>query len=305
MTTPPLGLQRSDLSALCRSAAEVSAAGQRRMKLLVRCELLTLIGAGAAGVQGLRLGPSDLDVLAAVAGVLFLISLSCLTYRSITKPENSWYGGRAGAESVRTLAWRFAVGGDPFPTDLLERDVADRYLDRLDQVLDQLRDFDLAATRPDERELTAAMKRVRAAPFEIRRTVYQRDRIENQIRWYASTAARHEKRAKVWLRASALASLLGVVAAGLRLFGVLDLDLLGVAASCASAAVAWNQLNQNRTLAVAYRVTGQELAIIRDRAEQVIEQQWATFVSDAEDAISREHTLWLARHGHPGLRRPE
>jgi hypothetical protein len=27
----------------------------------------------------------------------------------------------------------------------------------------------------------------------------------------------------------------------------------------------------------------------------------ATFVSDSEDAISREHTLWLARHRHPGL----
>jgi hypothetical protein len=41
--------------------------------------------------------------------------------------------------------------------------------------------------------------------------------------------------------------------------------------------------------------------IIRDRSEHVTEQEWATFVSDAEDAVSREHTLWLARHGHPDL----
>jgi hypothetical protein len=31
--------------------------------------------------------------------------------------------------------------------------------------------------------------------------------------------------------------------------------------------------------------------IIRDRSEHVTEQEWATFVSDAEDAVSHERTL--------------
>jgi hypothetical protein len=39
-----------------------------------------------------------------------------------------------------------------------------------------------------------------------------------------------------------------------------------------------------------------------DRMPNVDEVRWAAFVSDAEDAVSREHMMWLARRGHPGLR---
>jgi SMODS and SLOG-associating 2TM effector domain 1 len=53
----------------------------------------------------------------------------------------------------------------------------------------------------------------------------------------------------------------------------------------------------------AYRLTARELAIVRDRIDTTDDTTWAAFVSDAEDAVSREHTMWLARHGHPGLRR--
>jgi hypothetical protein len=36
-----------------------------------------------------------------------------------------------------------------------------------------------------------------------------------------------------------------------------------VAEACASAAIAWNQLNQNRNLVCDYRITTRELGIIR------------------------------------------
>jgi hypothetical protein len=45
-------------------------------------------------------------VFAAVAGVLFLVSLFALAYRGWSRPEDQWYLGRAGAESVRTLGRR-------------------------------------------------------------------------------------------------------------------------------------------------------------------------------------------------------
>jgi len=51
-------------------------------------------------------------------------------------------------------------------------------------------------------------------------------------------------------------------------------------------------------LIVAALATARELSIIRDRIDWVDEAEWPQFVSDSEDAISREHTMWLARHGH-------
>lgn len=187
----------------------------------------------------MRVGPAGLDVFAALAGLLFLVSLGSLILRGLTKPEESWYAG---------------------------------------------------------------MRRLRAAGFAERRDVYVRDRVEDQITWYTARADTHERAAERWLRVAALASLAGVVVAALRMVGTVDLDLLGVAGACASAAIAWNQLNQNRNLVSAYRVTAGELKIIRERTNTVTEDRWAAFVSDAEDAVSREHTLWLARHGHPGAR---
>jgi hypothetical protein len=146
------------------------------------------------------------------------------------------------------------------------------------------------------------MQQVRNAPFTDRRAVYLRDRVKNQIDWYADRANRHDRAARIWLAVSVVASAGGVVVAVLRTLGVVDADLLGVAAAIATAAIAWNQLNQNRNLVAAYRLTARELSIIRDRVPNVDEVRWAAFVSDAEDAVSREHTMWLARHGHPGLR---
>jgi SMODS and SLOG-associating 2TM effector domain 3/SMODS and SLOG-associating 2TM effector domain 1 len=304
MTAPSPGLRRQDLSAIGRSASDVSARGQRVTKRLIRTELLTLILAGVAGLSTFRVGPAHLDVPAAVAGALFLVSLSSLIYRSLRKPEWDWYSGRAAAESVRTLAWCYAVGGKPFPSELPDDDAAKRYLDRLAAILRELQATGLAATAPTDSELTPAMKTMRAASFADRRAAYRRDRIQDQIDWYTSRAGQHERAADFWLRAAAAVSVLGVVAAVLRLVGAFDIDVLGVAAACATAAIAWNQLNQNRNLVTAYRVTARELAIIRDRLDYVDESEWATFVSDAEEAVSREHTLWLARHGHTGTGHP-
>ena len=301
MSPDPLRLQRADLPAVCRSAADLSARGQRRTKRLVRVELLAVILAGVAGLWSLRVGPARLDVLAAVAGLLFAVSLGAVLLRGYLRPEQEWYAGRAGAESIRTLAWRYAVGGDPFPVDGSTAHAA-TFLDRLRAILGQLTELELAATGPEERELTPALEQVRAAGFAQRRAVYRRDRVENQIGWYLARADRHDRRANLWWSASVLSSAAGLVVAGLRVFGVVNLDLLGVAGACASAAVAWNQLNQNRALVAAYRLTARELNIIRDRVDHVDEPDWPLFVSDAEDAVSREHTMWLARHGHPGIR---
>lgn len=297
-----LRIRRADLPATCRGAADASAAGQRQTKALVRVELVGLVLAGVAGLQSLRVGSDGIDVLAAAAGALFLVSLVALTYRGWSKPENQWYLGRAGAESARTMAWRYAVGGDPFPMTMPAASAANAFLDRLAEILAELGELALPPAGPGEREMTDPMRRVRAAAFTQRRAVYLRDRVENQIDWYTGRAGRHDRAARVWLTVSVVASAAGVVVAVLRVVGVLDLDLLGVAAAVATAAIAWNQLNQNRNLVAAYRLTARELSIIRDRVPNTDEASWAAFVSDAEDAVSREHTMWLARHGHPGLR---
>jgi hypothetical protein len=95
------------------------------------------------------------------------------------------------------------------------------------------------------------------------------------------------------------------VAGLVRFAGLWNLDVLGLAAAAFGSISAWIQLNQYRTLETSYAVAQQELLIIIERLETVSEDKWALFVSDAEDAISREHSMWLARRGHPGRGLPE
>jgi hypothetical protein len=81
--------------------------------------------------------------------------------------------------------------------------------------------------------------------------------------------------------------------------GWIDIDILGVAAAGAAAGTAWIQLKQHRTLAASYALAAQELSLALVRLENARDDEhWALEVSDAEEAISREHTMWLARHGH-------
>jgi hypothetical protein len=79
---------------------------------------------------------------------------------------------------------------------------------------------------------------------------------------------------------------------------VIDLDLLGFGAAVAAGLIAWEQTRQDDRNAAAYSIAAQELASIKSLApEQADETAWASFVDDAEEAISREHRLWRATTG--------
>ena len=90
----------------------------------------------------------------------------------------------------------------------------------------------------------------------------------------------------------------GVVAAVVRLTSSVSYDLVGVAAALAGVAAAWVQTKQHQTQASAYAVTARELSDIEAMADDPrSEEDWAEFVQHAEEAVSREHTLWRASRG--------
>jgi hypothetical protein len=56
------------------------------------------------------------------------------------------------------------------------------------------------------------------------------------------------------------------------------------------------QVKKYQETAQSYSVTSQELGFIEALARTVsTEEQFSLFVENAEFAISREHTLWIAR----------
>ncbi|MFE6866937.1 DUF4231 domain-containing protein [Kitasatospora sp. NPDC057692] len=291
--------ERELLPELFWSADSASQQGQRRTVRLAATELVLLVAAATAG-------SADGTVWSWLAAVAYLgaIVLSAVTSRQ--NPQGLWYEGRAAAESVKTLAWKFAVRADavqPPPRPL--PDAAGLYGLQLGRVLHAFRGSRAVgpglAGRPPESQITAAMRGLREQPLAVRRDVYLRERIQVQQDWYRSKA-RACARAGFWTGVAGIGlPLLGLVLAVLRAMGEFTFDALGTVSAVAASVTAWAQLRQFRPLAAAYGLAADELAQIRaqlahlDVGSPDAEELWARFSRDAEDAVSREHTTWQAR----------
>jgi SMODS and SLOG-associating 2TM effector domain 1 len=171
------------------------------------------------------------------------------------------------------------------------------YAERLRQVLAEVKPQDWQGSIAGP-QITDAMERLRSSRLPERRSTYLRDRIGVQRGWYSERSDKALVSAKSWTLIGIIAGALGVVLGFLRMFTVIDVDLLGLLATVATATSAWSQFRQHRMLAASYAVADQELGAIEVTGPRIdSENEWEVFVRDAEDAISREHTLWLARRG--------
>ena len=142
------------------------------------------------------------------------------------------------------------------------------------------------------------MRRVRSKSLDERKRVYEMGRVAEQQEWYQRKARWNDRLATRWIVAVLCVEILGVVAAVMKAVGIVEGDLLIFAGAVAAAMAAWLQTKQHRTLATAYGITALELASVHSKIRwQKNESDWAKFVNDAEEAFSREHTLWKASRG--------
>jgi len=290
-----------DLPALYRAAdtASVKAQGaylrlmMADLSLLVTGSLLTAFAPENSDVNKVMLA---IGAFLLAAGAIITLVLSQKTYKK------RWYGGRAAAESVKTLAWRYMMCSEPF-----ERGLPSAEADRLfvQSLHDVLRESEYLAVSFKESirvepQITEHMRAVRKSSLAERTQLYLEDRVRDQRTWYSkksSANARNEVRLFV---AVAVAQLLAILAAIVMVVNPDSwINPTGVFATVAAACLAWLQLKQHEDLAQSYAVAAHELGLIAEQARYAkSERDFAVFVADSESAISREHTLWLARRDH-------
>jgi len=277
-----------------RAADRTAIDGQRKALRLNAWKLVLLLVAATCGATSWTLAGSGIDVLALLAALAFGLSLVAELWLLSQRPDRRWYKGRAGAESVKTLAWRYAVGGDPFSSGDPAAD--DEFLAQLGAVMRSLKGIEWLPASGGHDQITPAMRRLRDATLEDRRRVYERSRIDDQSKWYRAKAAINDSQARRWSALALAGTTAGLIGAMLRAIGLVHVDLLGVASAGGAGVTAWPQLHQHRSLATAYTTTAEELGLVKARIQRAAdEDSWAQVVSEAEAAISREHTLWQAR----------
>ena len=286
------------LPALYRAADGVSITGQRKYLRLMRADLALLIaGAIFASITVENPGINRLFLIVSAVllatGALITFVLSQKTYKK------QWYGGRAAAESVKTLAWRYMMRAEPFHEQISTDIIDQKFAESLREVFQESKDLSLTvqgdlAVAP---QITNAMRTLRASDLEKRKQIYAIGRIADQRTWYSQKAVRNSRSESRWFWAVGVAQVLALIAAIVMISSSeFPVNPTGVFSTLAASALAWLQVKQHEELAQSYSVAAHELGLIADLSLHADnEKRFSTYVADAEAAISREHTLWLAR----------
>ncbi|GAA0944660.1 DUF4231 domain-containing protein [Kribbella koreensis] len=299
---PERRLDDGDLPSLFAAADRTSLSGQQRYTGAVIWRSWLAVAAAASGIAAWRVGSQRVDVLAIITMVILLALLLVEVYLRSSKPNGAWYDGRAVAESVKSLTWRYAVRASPFEelSDAQDK----RFLNALEQLL---KDVKLASpiSAGTQSTISESVRTLRHSHAEVRKAVYVRDRIDDQREWYARKAAFNQKRASAWGIGLLVVEGMGIVAAFLKVIGVIDFDLAGVVAALIGVGATRLSLRQYSTNGRAYFFASEELSIARARLDSVdctqpnADETWGAEAADAEEAISREHTMWRASRSRP------
>lgn len=277
---------------LHQAAAASSREAQSHYLLALRIRLGGLLIAALGGGLVMSVGVPILGGWIVLMG--FVVAVCAEVWNAVEKADRIWYQSRAAAESAKTLAWRYAVRGESFESGI---SADGEFLERIRELLHEFDDALLPpASTPNQ--ITSAMRTIRAASFGERKRLYREGRVEPQRIWYSERARVNRIAAARWAVLLLACEGVGVLGGAFVVAGGIAVDVIGLLAAATAAGTAWVQAKQFRTLATAYGLTAQELAAVKDQLDSIErEEDWAAFVGQAEEAISREHTTWRASRG--------
>lgn len=155
-------LNDDDLPGVWRNADLASARGQKQTLRFTGAKVVGGIIAAFGAVFSWHIG--RVDIAACIILLGFLLALGCELASWASQPERTWYDGRAVAESAKTLAWRYAVGADPFPISMSRAEAELLFASRMSSIIEQV--SDQIVFEDSESIITDGMEELRRASFE-------------------------------------------------------------------------------------------------------------------------------------------
>jgi hypothetical protein len=287
-------MNHTDYPALYQSADALSLSSQKAFFRTLFWYLLLLVVAAVISVIN-----SPVPELAIAQALVLLGALACSVYLFSVRPDRYWYTGRAVAESIKTVTWRFMSKAEPFNTS--DEDDRHHFMQTLKSIIEQNQEVARRlSTHLDGVQITNAMMAMRQAGVEERKRVYVESRITEQQRWYAKKSVHNKKMATRFFVALIVINAIAVILAIAKvrfpstLYWPTD-ALVALAASTLS----WMQAKRFSELSASYALAAHEISLIKEQAVRVkADDDLSQFVGDAENAFSREHTQWVARKDH-------
>jgi hypothetical protein len=291
-------MQNSDFPSYFQASDKASIESQKSYLNIIRIDLLSMVLASALTIYNYQLEVSKLSIYI-ISGFLLLISLILTIILKSKKYEDLWYQGRALAESCKTITWRFVCCSEYFENSIDITEVKKRFIERIKELSNEFRELSksMNSNTLNLPIISDKMLELRNLSLADRKKYYIQNRIEDQKKWYANKAEYNLQKYNFWfwiIIISQVASLISIVI--LIKKPNFNCNFVGLFTTVSASAISWLQLKQHQELKQAYTTATQELNFIVTLSEQATtEESFSKFVLDSENAVSREHTLWLAQ----------
>ena len=291
-------MKEADYPDLFQSADKAALAAQRQYVSVFFLDLVLLVGAGAFALfRSVTTG--DLSwIMGIVSAVSMLASIICKLVMRVRRFDRIWFDCRAIAESVKTTAWRYMMCVPPFNTEKSPATSDQELVTELESIRKARPSVigELAAYPSDSDRITPTMRHTRQLSLSDRKRKYLKERLKDQKEWYRSKAKINADAADksfwviIWVQTFAF--VLGVV----EVVKPKTPNMVAVIVSVAAIIIAWNEMKRYKDLANAYTIAADDLASAEAVWEHIAdEKELQKQVIQTEDAISREHTMWLVR----------
>lgn len=284
-------MKESDFPGIYQAADTLSGNAQAHFFTALVLNLLSLVLAAVVSVVNYPHWVS-----AVVQALLLAGAMASSVYLALVRPERLWYSGRAVAESIKTLVWRYVSRAEPFhEADDVSKTLL---LEKLKQVVKQNKAIsDKLITHLKEKQISDMMVQLRSGSFDERRNTYIQHRINDQLAWYEKKATFNKRASSRFFATLVLVNAIALLCALIKIANVqyqyFPTDIL---IAIAASLLTWMQAKRFSELSASYALTANEIGIVREQADDLVSDgALSSFVGDSENAFSREHTQWVAR----------
>lgn len=291
-------LEKTDFPNYYLASDQLSLDSQSNYIIILSLDLIGMALASALAIYNYSSVDSK-QAIYVISGLLMLSSTVLTIILKTKKFEDSWYQGRALAESCKTLTWRFITCSELFESNLTLDDARRNFLTRIQELQGEFSDMTgrMDAELLNSDVITNKMLDVRRLSTRERRDYYINYRIKDQKSWYSKKAKFNQRRYNLWFAIIIIVQIFAMLSTVFLIVKpASNWNLVGFFTTVSGCALSWLQVKQHQELKQAYTTTTQELNMILAMANNInTDDELSQFVLDSENAVSREHTLWLAQ----------
>lgn len=278
---------------------ESAISAQRNHFRLIQFELILLVVVAILSlIVNLFQNETISTIIFSVIFIIFLIGIIIPAQYSKRQFGRKWFEFRAVAESIKSLAWQYAMACG----DFYEENGANKlFLQQIKQIKEiyQINPDPKQISKGTLNDIQQSMEEVRKKGWQEKRETYIKERIENQITWYTDKAKVNdeysEKTDKIVIYLQIIGIIICIFLAYTHINGA---SALALTVTLIASIIGWSRSKQYAELVEPYQNAARELNEIRQEIELAKgETDLQCLILEAEQAISREHTMWRAKRG--------